>query len=194
MKKKTCLKIKDDSIETYIYKILCFLDKKPLRKGLLHTPIRVAKSLTFLTSGYFENINDITNDALFEAPSNDLIIQKNIEFYSLCEHHMLPFFGKIHVAYIPNKKIIGLSKVPRIINIFSRRLQIQERLTLEIAQAINDIIIPSGVAVQAQASHLCMMMRGIEKQGSTTITQNFLGCFKDNSVLRNEFREILAGN
>ena len=191
VKIKKYSKIKSDNIEASICKILCYLDKDPLREGLVRTPIRVAKSLEFLTSGHFQSVNELTADALFEAPSNDLIIQKNIEFYSLCEHHMLPFFGKIHVAYVPNKKIIGLSKIVRIINIFARRLQVQERLTLEITQALEDVIKPYGVAVQTQASHFCMMMRGVEKQGSTTITQSFLGLFKSDAVLRSEFRELL---
>ena len=157
------------------------------REGLIKTPDRFAKAYSFLTQGYNLSLETITNGAIFEENIQDMVIVKNIEFYSLCEHHLLPFFGKAHVAYIPNQKIIGISKIPRIVELYARRLQVQERLTNEIANGLSQIIHPKGIAVSIEAQHLCMMMRGIEKQNSSLITNCMIGEFKNNYNLRNEF-------
>jgi GTP cyclohydrolase I len=167
--------------------ILASLGENLQRPGLIKTPHRASQALLELTSGSKFTPSDILNDALFPCQSSGLVIQKDLEFYSLCEHHLLPFFGRIHVAYIPNNFIIGLSKIGRLIDIFAKRLQVQENLTHEIAHAINSIAQPHGVAVIAEASHLCMMMRGIKKQGSMTITSEYLGRFGSDHVLRTEF-------
>lgn len=177
-----------------IEKLLVELGEDPSREGLKNTPERVAKSMKFLTGGYWVNIDELVNDALFEDPNTDeMVILKDIDMFSLCEHHMLPFFGKCHVAYIPNGKIIGLSKVPRIVDAFGRRLQVQERLTAQIASCLNDILKPKGVAVVVDALHLCMSMRGVEKQNSYTTTSSMLGAFKSNPSTRSEFLSLLAG-
>ena len=162
------------------------------REGLLKTPERVEQSLRFLTSGYKVDINELVNDALYHENYNEMVIVKDVDVYSLCEHHLLPFFGKCHVAYLPQGKIIGLSKVPRLIDAFSRRLQVQERLTTQIAQCIQDIVKPAGVAVVIEALHLCMSMRGVEKQNSYTTTSSMLGCFKDDARTRSEFLSLVA--
>ena len=176
-----------------IEKLLVELGEDPSREGLKNTPERVAKSMKFLTGGYWVNIEELVNDALFEDPNTDeMVILKDIDMFSLCEHHMLPFFGKCHVAYIPNGKIIGLSKVPRIVDAFGRRLQVQERLTSQIASCLNDILKPKGVAVVVDALHLCMSMRGVEKQNSYTTTSSMLGAFKSNPSTRSEFLSLLA--
>jgi len=159
---------------------------------LLKTPERVEKSLKFLTSGYDIDVDKLVNDALYSENYNEMVIVKDIDLYSLCEHHMLPFFGKCHVAYLPQGKIIGLSKVPRLIDAYSRRLQVQERLTTEIAQCIQSIVKPAGVAVVIDALHLCMSMRGVQKQNSYTTTSSMLGCFKDDARTRSEFLSLLA--
>jgi GTP cyclohydrolase I len=164
------------------------------RPGLRRTPERAAKALLDLTSGYNIAASDILNDALFPCDSTGLVLQKNLEFYSLCEHHLLPFFGHIHVAYLPNKNIIGLSKIGRIIDLYARRLQVQEQLTHQIADALNELIKPHGLAVMISASHLCMMMRGVKKQGSETITSEFLGLFKSDQNLRSEFFSSLKNS
>lgn len=157
------------------------------RPGLARTPDRAAQALCDLTSGYKISPTDIINNALFPSQSSGMVVQRGLEFYSLCEHHLLPFFGRIHVAYLPDKNIIGLSKIGRIIDIFAKRLQVQEILTYQIAHAINNLVKPHGVAVIAEASHLCMMMRGIQKQGSMTLTSEYLGRFNDDTALRSEF-------
>ncbi len=161
------------------------------REGLLKTPQRVERSLRFLTSGYSADMKTVLNDALFEAEGSEMIVVKNIEFYSLCEHHMLPFFGKASIAYIPNRKILGLSKFARVVDVFARRMQVQERMTSQIAEALLEALEPQGVAVVTEASHLCMMMRGVEKQGSTTRTSAMRGVFKDDARTRQEFLEAI---
>ncbi|AFI27214.1 GTP cyclohydrolase I FolE [Bacillus subtilis] len=162
------------------------------REGLIKTPARATKALYFLTSGYKENLDEIFNGAIFNENSNDMVIIKNIEFYSLCEHHMLPFWGTCHVGYIPNGKIVGLSKVARLVNHFSRRLQVQERLTKQIAVTLKEYLDAEGVAVIIQAKHLCMMMRGIEKQQSETLTKSMVGCFLESDRKNNEFMRLLG--
>lgn len=157
----------------------------------MDTPERFAKALSFLTSGSAADVDEIVGDALFDEPSGELVFVRDIEFFSLCEHHMLPFFGKAHVAYIPDGKVIGLSKIPRIVDVFARRLQVQERLTHEIAKEIERVLRPKGVAVITEASHLCMMMRGVEKQSSTTITKTTLGEFSSDSNVRAELISLL---
>ena len=163
----------------------------PNRKGLLATPIRVENSYKFLTSGYHQNIENIVNKAVYESESNEMIIVKDIEFYSICEHHLLPFYGKCNIAYIPDKKIIGLSKLSRIVDHFSRRLQIQERLTSLIAECIESVLRPIGVGVVMEAMHLCMMMRGVQKQNSYAVTSALRGMFKSDSRTRNEFLNLI---
>lgn len=177
-----------------IEKLLVELGEDPSREGLQNTPERVANSMKFLTGGYWVNIDELINDALFEDPNTDeMVIVKDIDVFSLCEHHMLPFFGKCHVSYIPNGKIIGLSKIPRIVDAFGRRLQVQERLTVQIANSLNEILRPKGVAVVIDALHLCMSMRGVEKQNSYTTTSSMLGAFKSNLSTRSEFLSLIAG-
>lgn len=163
----------------------------PNREGLSETPARVEKSYEFLMGGYKMNPQEIINSAVFEEDINEMILVKDIELYSLCEHHMLPFFGKCHIAYIPNGKIIGLSKLPRVVDMFSRRLQVQERLTMQIADAIHEALNPQGVGVIIEAQHLCMMMRGVEKQKSLTTTSCMRGVFKDDIRTRHEFLTLL---
>ncbi len=160
------------------------------REGLLKTPERVAKSLAWLTRGYDENVRDVVGDAVFEETHESMIMVRDIEMYSLCEHHMLPFFGKVHIAYIPDGKIVGLSKLPRIVEVFARRLQVQERLTEQLAQAIEAILQPRGVGVVVEAMHLCMMMRGVEKQNSKTITSALRGQFRECPMTRDEFLSL----
>jgi GTP cyclohydrolase I len=165
----------------------------PTRDGLLDTPKRVEKSMDFLTRGYGQTVTEVLHDALFDVDYDEMVIVKDIEFFSLCEHHMLPFFGKAHVAYVPNGKVIGLSKTARLVDVFARRLQVQERLTSQVANAIQEAIQPQGVAVIIEAQHLCMMMRGVEKQGSSTITSSMLGVFKTQQQTRNEFLSLVRG-
>src|SRR4249920_2119984 len=170
-----------------VERLLVILGEKPSRNGLKKTPERVAKALAFMTQGYQKDVNHLFNGALFPIEYDEMVIVKDIDFFSLCEHHLLPFFGKVHVGYLPNKKVVGLSKIPRIVDIFARRLQVQERLTVQIAEAINEILAPKGVGVVADASHLCMMMRGVQKQNSTTMTSCLLGGFRTDFRTRNEF-------
>ena len=170
--------------------ILSRLGEDPDRDGLVMTPSRVEKSLTFLTKGYDQDPAKILRGALFDVDYDEMVILKDIEMFSLCEHHMLPFFGKVHVAYIPNGKVIGLSKIPRLVEVFARRLQVQERLTRQIADAILDAIEPQGVGVVIEARHLCMMMRGIEKQHSSTVTSAMVGCFRQKET-RSEFLSLV---
>ena len=171
--------------------MLVELGEDPERDGLLDTPKRVDKSLRFLTSGYAEDIDKVINDALFDVDYSEMVIVKDIDFYSLCEHHMLPFFGKCHVAYVPRTKVIGLSKIPRIVDVFSRRLQVQERLTNQIAECIREKIDPLGVAVVMQGTHLCMAMRGVEKQNSVALTSAMLGLFRQDARTRAEFLSLI---
>jgi GTP cyclohydrolase I len=170
--------------------ILSRLGEDPTREGLVNTPMRVEKSLAFLTKGYDEDPNRILRGALFDVDYDEMVIVKDIEMFSLCEHHMLPFFGKVHVAYIPKGKVIGLSKIPRLVEVFARRLQVQERLTTQIADSIQEAIAPQGVGVVIEARHLCMMMRGIEKQHSSTVTSAMVGCFR-NKETRSEFLSLV---
>ena len=163
----------------------------PNRDGLRQTPFRVEKAMRFLTSGYQTDIAKIVNKAIFEVTYDDMVIVKDIEFFSMCEHHMLPFYGKMHVAYLAKNKVIGLSKLPRIVNAFARRLQIQERLTQQVAQCIQDHLDPRGVGVVVEAQHFCMMMRGVEKQQSSTVTSAMLGSFRDNKETRDEFLALI---
>jgi GTP cyclohydrolase I len=176
-----------DTIRT----LLAELGENPEREGLRETPRRVEKSLRFLTSGYETDIDSILNNALFTVEYNEMVIVRNIDFYSMCEHHMLPFFGKCHVAYLPDAKVIGLSKIPRLVDVFSRRLQVQERLTSQIAETILDKVHPHGVAVVMEATHLCMAMRGVEKQNSLTVTSAMLGVFHSDARTRHEFLELI---
>ena len=179
------------NIEQDVRNILLAMGEDPTREGLIDTPKRVAKSYEFLTRGYRQNLEEVVNGALFEAESDDMVIVRDIEFYSMCEHHMLPFFGKCHVGYIPNKKIIGLSKIARIVDMFARRLQVQERLTKDISHALMDILDAEGVGVVMDAQHLCMQMRGVEKQNSITTTSSMLGSFRRELATRNEFTRLI---
>ncbi len=163
----------------------------PKREGLLRTPKRAAESMSFLTSGYETDPATVLNEALFEATSDEMVIVKDIDFYSLCEHHLLPFFGKCHIAYLPRKKVIGLSKLPRLVDVFARRLQIQERMTFEIAQVVKKLINAQGVGVVIEAQHLCMMMRGVQKQNSYAVTSTMLGSFRDDPRTRAEFLDLI---
>src|SRR5437016_4934836 len=178
-------------MQDLVRQLLAELGEDPTREGLLNTPKRVEKALKFLTSGYDANIDEVLNGALFTVDYNEMVIVKDIDFYSLCEHHLLPFFGKCHVAYIPTDKVIGLSKIPRLVDVFARRLQVQERLTNQIANVVLDTIKPMGVAVVMEATHLCMSMRGVEKQNSFAVTSAMLGIFRDNARTRSEFLELI---
>ncbi len=176
----------------YIYtQMLETLGEDPTREGILKTPQRAAKALQFLTQGYHQNVEEVVNDAIFNEEYDEMVIVKDIECYSLCEHHLLPFFGKCHVGYIPRKKIIGLSKIPRIVDMFARRLQVQERLTKQIAEALQEVLTPAGVAVVIEAQHLCMMVRGVQKQHSQTMTNVMLGEFRDKNSTRTEFMRCI---
>jgi GTP cyclohydrolase I len=178
-------------IAPLIGEVLEAIGENPQREGLLRTPERVEKALRYLTSGYTEDIAKVLNGAIYDVKYDEMVIVKDIEFFSMCEHHMLPFFGKMHIAYIARNKVIGLSKLPRIVDIFARRLQIQERLTQEVAQCIQDVLDPLGVGVIAEAQHFCMMMRGVEKQHSGTVTSTMLGTFRKNRETRNEFLSLV---
>jgi GTP cyclohydrolase IA len=173
--------------EDMVRKQLTLLGEDPAREGLLKTPGRVARSMAFLTRGYHQDARTVIGDAMFEEEHANMILVRDIELYSMCEHHMLPFFGKAHIAYIPDGRIVGLSKLARVVDIFARRLQVQERLTVEIAQAITDVLKPRGVGVVIEAAHLCMMMRGVQKQNSTTVTSAVLGSFREDPKTRDEF-------
>ncbi len=180
-----------DAMEDAVRTILREIGENPARDGLLRTPVRVAKSLRFLTSGYHQDLDKVLNGALFTVAYDEMVIVKDIEIFSLCEHHLLPFFGRCHVAYIPNKQVIGLSKIPRLVDIFARRLQIQERLTTQIAEAIMERIGPQGVGVVIEARHLCMIMRGVEKQNSIAVTSHMTGLFRDCELTRAEFLRLI---
>ncbi|MDB4947903.1 MAG: folE [Gemmatimonadetes bacterium] len=177
-----------------IHTMLAELGEDPDRDGLLRTPERVEKSLRWLTRGHELSVRDVIGDAVFEEDHHNMVIVKDIEMYSMCEHHMLPFFGKVHVAYIPNGKIVGLSKLPRVVEVFARRLQVQERLTEQIASAIQEVLQPQGVGVVIEAAHLCMMMRGVEKQNSRTITSAMKGVFLEDLRTREEFLRLCMMN
>jgi len=178
-------------VQDIIRQLLSELGEDPSREGLLDTPKRVEKSLKFLTSGYTADVDTVLNNALFTVDYNEMVIVKDIDFYSLCEHHILPFFGKCHIAYIPKRKVIGLSKIPRLVEVFARRLQIQERMTSQIADTIREKIDPLGVAVVIEATHLCMAMRGVEKQNAFAITSAMLGGFQNDARTRMEFLELI---
>ena len=180
-----------ETVENLIKELLIKLGEDSEREGLLKTPSRVANSLKFLTKGYGESVEEVVNGALFNEEFDEMVIVRDIDLFSMCEHHLLPFFGKCHIAYLPNKKIIGLSKIPRIVEIFARRLQVQERLTTQIADAINSAVDPHGVAVTIEATHLCTVMRGVEKQNSVAITNAMLGKFKTDSKSRSEYLSMI---
>jgi len=176
--------------EAGVRRQLELIGEDPERDGLLKTPSRVAKSMAWLTRGYEQNAREVIGDALFKEAHENMVMVRDIEMYSMCEHHMLPFFGKVHIAYIPNGKIVGLSKLPRVVEVFARRLQVQERLGEQIANAIDDVLQPRGVGVVIEAVHLCMMMRGVEKQSSRTITSSLRGLFRDDAKTRSEFLRL----
>src|ERR687893_2730047 len=178
-------------MQDLIARLLIELGENPAREGLVRTPKRVERALKFLTSGYDADIDQILNGALFDVDYSEMVIVRDIDFYSLCEHHLLPFFGKCHVAYIPRRQVIGLSKIPRLVEVFSRRLQVQERMTNQIAETIREKINPLGVAVVLEGTHLCMSMRGVEKQNSFAVTSAMLGAFRDNARTRMEFLELV---
>ena len=182
---------RQDALADLTHSLIKTLGEDPERQGMRHTPQRVAESLSFLTSGYDQNLETVLNGAVFEEDYAEMILVRDIEIYSLCEHHMLPFFGKAHVAYLPDGRIVGLSKIPRIVEMFSRRLQVQERLTQDIASALECALKPRGVGVVIEARHLCMMMRGVEKQNSSATTSAMLGAFRDDPKTRSEFLELL---
>jgi GTP cyclohydrolase I len=179
-------------IEDAVRRILNRIGEDPEREGLLRTPRRVAKELEFLTSGYRQDIQAVLNGAIFSEKYNEMVIVKDIDFFSLCEHHLLPFYGKVHVAYLPNGKILGLSKLPRIVEVFSRRLQVQERLTQQIADTLFEVLEPAGVGVVIEARHLCMIMRGVEKQNSAATTSAMLGSFREDNRTRSEFLNLIS--
>lgn len=182
-----------DEIKINFSKIIDLLGENTDREGLEKTPMRAAKAMKFLTEGYEKDPKQILQSAMFKEDYNEMVIVKDIELYSLCEHHMLPFFGKAHIAYIPNGKIVGLSKIPRVVDVFSRRLQVQERLTEQVLDCINETLEPVGVGVVIEASHMCMMMRGVQKQNSTTTTSGFRGSFKERDT-RNEFLKLITSS
>ena len=181
-------------VEKCVKTLLQEIGEDTNREGLKKTPHRVAKAYEFLTQGYNKKIKDVFNGAVFEEKYDEMVIVKDIDFYSMCEHHLLPFFGKVHIAYIPNGKIVGLSKIPRIVDVFARRLQVQERMTQEIADTIDEYLNPRGVGVVAEAYHMCMMMRGVQKQNSTTTTSAMHGIFKSDARTRSEFLHLISPN
>jgi GTP cyclohydrolase IA len=182
-----------DSLEEFVREIITGVGEDPDRQGLMKTPARVARSMRFLTSGYAQDVDGVLNGALYDVCYDEMVIVKDIEVFSLCEHHLLPFFGRCHVAYIPSKKVIGLSKIPRLVDVFARRLQVQERLTNEIAQTLMEKIHPLGVGVIIEARHLCMIMRGVEKQNSVAVTSAMLGVFRTAQRTREEFLTLVRG-
>ncbi len=196
MKNKAVVKMmtprkSETSIASLMEQVLKELGENPSREGLARTPERVERALRYLTSGYQKDVRHVLNGAMFAVKYDEMVIVKDIEFFSLCEHHLLPFFGKIHVAYLPKQKVVGLSKIPRIVDMFSRRLQLQERLTQEVAQCLQDVLDPLGVGVVCEARHFCMMMRGVEKQHSGAITSAMLGAFRARKETRDEFLALL---
>lgn len=177
-----------------VERILQELNEDPTREGLLRTPERFEKAIKYLTSGYETNLDELVNGAIFAEKCDEMVLVKDIEFFSLCEHHLLPFYGKVHVAYLPNNKIIGLSKIPRIVDMFARRLQVQERLTQQVAECLQEVLQPRGVGVVIEARHFCMMMRGVEKQHSGTVTSAMLGAMRDRKATRDEFLSLVRLN
>ena len=180
------------NMEALVSELITEIGEDTKREGLINTPKRVAKAYEFLTSGYSADIEQVLNGAIFKEKYDEMVLVKNIDFYSLCEHHMLPFFGKVHIAYIPDGKIIGLSKIPRIVEVFARRLQVQERMTQQIADTINKYIQPKGVAVVSEAFHMCMMMRGVEKQNSSATSSAVHGLFKEDARTRTEYLNLIS--
>jgi GTP cyclohydrolase I len=180
-----------DLIQSLVTKMLLALGERPGRNGLVKTPERVAKALAFMTLGYQRNVDHLLNGALFPIEYDEMVIVKDIDFFSLCEHHLLPFFGKVHVGYLPNKKVVGLSKIPRIVDTFARRLQVQERLTVQIAETLESKLNANGVGVVIEARHLCMMMRGVEKQNTVAVTSSMLGAFRSQQQTRLEFLRLI---
>lgn len=183
-----------DKMESLVTKLLLDLGEDPDRNGLLKTPERVAKALRFMTRGYHQDIDELLNGALFPIEYDEMVIVKDIDFFSLCEHHLLPFFGKCHVGYLPNKKVVGLSKIPRVVDVFSRRLQVQERLTTQIADTLQQKLNAHGVAVVMEARHLCMMMRGVEKQNTIAVSSSMLGAFRTQQQTREEFLNLIRSS
>jgi GTP cyclohydrolase I len=181
----------EDTLEGLVHTMLKELGEDPGRDGLERTPARVARSLRTFTEGYAQDPSQVLQGALFDVSYDEMVLVKDIDFYSLCEHHLLPFFGRVHIGYIPNGKVVGLSKLPRVVEIFARRLQVQERFTMQLAQTIEDVLAPRGVGVVVEAIHLCMMMRGVEKQNSFAITSSMRGAFQNDSKTRSEFMELI---
>ena len=184
----------NDKIENLTKQLLEEIGEDPSREGLLKTPSRVSKAWSFFSGGYNQDLDKIINNAVFNEDATDMVVVRDVEFFSLCEHHLIPFFGRAHVAYLPNGKVIGLSKIPRIIDMFSRRLQVQERLTRQIAETVKEILDPIGVAVIMEGQHMCMQMRGVEKQNSLTTTSSMLGKFRESDRTRSEFLSIIGLN
>jgi GTP cyclohydrolase I len=184
--------MKDNKLEALVHELLVEIGEDPEREGLVRTPRRVAEALRFLTSGYRTDAKKVINDAIFTQSTNSMVIVKNIEVYSLCEHHVLPFFGRCHIGYIPNGRVFGVSKLARVVDMYARRLQLQERLTEQISQEVMDSIDASGVGVMIEAQHLCMMMRGVEKQNSVMVTSSVLGTFRDSAATREEFLALIG--
>jgi len=188
------MSVTERTIASLMEDVLRQLGENPSREGLSRTPERVEKALRYLTRGYHQDIEKVVNGALFTVKYDEMVIVRDIEFFSLCEHHMMPFFGKVHVAYLPRHKVVGLSKIPRIVDVFAQRLQIQERMTQEIAQSLEHVLDPLGVGVVCEARHFCMMMRGVEKQHSGAVTSAMLGAFRERKETRNEFLALLRQN
>ena len=188
------LLLQREALEGIVTNLIAAVGEDPAREGLRQTPHRVAKALEFLTDGYRQDVSKVLNGAIFNERYSEMVIVKDIDFFSMCEHHMLPFFGRAHVAYIPNGKIVGLSKIPRIVEVFSRRLQVQERLTQQIAETLFEALSPEGVGVVLEARHMCMMMRGVEKQNSVATTSAMLGTFRDDVKTRSEFLNLIASD
>ena len=183
-----------EKAEAIYREMLAFVGEDPSREGLLRTPHRVVEALKSLTSGYEQTVPALLNGAIFHEDYDDMVVVKDIEFYSLCEHHMLPFYGKVHAAYIPNGKIVGLSKIPRLVDMFARRLQVQERLTIQIAEALEEALQPKGVAVVVEGAHLCMLMRGVQKQSASMVTSHVMGVFRTDRATRQEFMALINRN
>ncbi len=183
-----------DAIEALVTQLLLHVGEAPERNGLLNTPKRVAKAMRFMTQGYRQDIDHLLNGALFPIEYDEMVIVKDIDFFSMCEHHLLPFFGKCHVGYLPNKKVVGLSKIPRVVDAFSRRLQVQERLTVQIAETLKNKLNAHGVGVVMEARHLCMMMRGVEKQNTVAVSSSMLGVFRTQQQTREEFLKLIRGS
>jgi GTP cyclohydrolase I len=191
MKRKPVSDSEEGKIAELMREVLIRLGEDTEREGLVRTPVRIEDALKYLTSGYRADLKEIVNGALFDVQYDEMVIVKDIEFFSLCEHHLLPFYGKAHVAYLPGEKVVGLSKIPRIVDMFARRLQVQERMTQQIAQTLQEVLKPKGVGVICEARHFCMMMRGVEKQHSGTVTSSMLGAFRENKETRDEFLSLV---